>query len=147
MLRSRFPAAQPPVLDGGRLLWTVQLQPTPLSVAYTVRLEYRPGERPVVKVVDPPMQHVDDERLPHVFDGDELCLFYDEFDESKDLIAVVLIPWVAEWLYHYESWLLTDGEWHGGGFHPEEAPPRARAARRRARRVRERPRPPLGRAG
>ena len=135
VLRSRYPAAQHPVVDGSSLTWSVQLQPTPLSVTYTVRLQYRLGHPPVANVIDPPMQRVDDQHLPHVFDGDVLCLYYDEFDDTRDLIGVVLIPWVAEWLYHYEAWLLTEGDWHGGGFHAEDAPPLNRAARRRALRA------------
>ena len=134
VLRSRHPAAQHPVVTGSGLDWTVQLQPSPLSVTYTVRLQYRLGSRPVITVVDPPLERRKGEPLPHVFEGEQLCLYYDEFDDTKDLIAVVLMPWVCECLYHYESWLIT-GEWDGGGFHPEDAPPLSRAARRRAERA------------
>ena len=134
MLRSRYPAAQHPVVDGGRLTWTVELTPTPLSVTYTVRLEYQPGDRPVVTVVDPPLQRRDGELLPHVFEGDKLCLDYADFDDTKHLIADVLIPWVSDWLYYYEAWLVT-GDWLGGGIHPEDLPPLSRAARRRAERA------------
>lgn len=134
MLRSRYPAAQHPVVDGGRLTWTVELTPTPLSVTYTVRLEYQPGDRPVVTVVDPPLQRRDGELLPHVFEGDKLCLDFADFDDTKHLIADLLIPWVSDWLYHYEMWFIT-GDWHGGGIHPEDLPPQSRAARRQAQRT------------
>jgi hypothetical protein len=42
--------------------------------------------------VDPPLERRDGRRLLHVYDGDELCLYYDEFDDTKHLIADVLIP-------------------------------------------------------
>ena len=134
MLRSRYPAAQHPVVDGGRLTWIVELTPTPLSVTYTVNLEYRPGDRPVLTVGDPPLKRRDGELLPHVYEGDELCLDFADFDDTKHLIADVLIPWVSDWLYHYEAWLIT-GDWHGGGIHPEDLAPLSRAARRRAQRA------------
>lgn len=128
-LRSRYPDARRPVVHGGRLVWAAEVQPTPLSVTYTARLEYRAGRHPRVAVVDPPLEHRDDQPLPHVYGADELCLFYDEFDGTKDLIADTVVPWVSEWLYYYELWLTT-GVWHGGGIHPEDAPAVGRAARR-----------------
>lgn len=134
MLRSRYPAAQHPVVDGSRLTWTVELRPTPLSVPYTVRLQYRHGDRPVVTVLDPPLQRRNGEPLPHVFGEEELCLDFDDFDDSKHLIAEVLVPWVSDWLYYYEAWVTT-GEWHGGGIHPEDLAPLSRATRRRAQRA------------
>ena len=33
------------------------------------------------------------------------------------LLADTIVPWAAEWLMHYELWLVT-GEWTGGGDHP-----------------------------
>ena len=84
--------------------------------------------------VDPPLERRDGRRLPHVYDGDELCLYYDEFDDTKHLIADVLIPWVSDWLCYYEAWFTTD-DWHGGGLHPEDLAPLRRAARRRAQRA------------
>jgi hypothetical protein len=118
----------------GRLVWAVEVQPSPLSVTYTVGFEYRVGRDPRVTVIDPPLKRCDDEPLPHVYGNDDLCLYYNEFDEMKDLIVDTVVPWVSEWLYHYELWLTT-GDWYGGGIHPEDAPA-ARAARRRSARSR-----------
>ena len=44
----------------------------------------------------------------------ELCLHF--FVEFKFLqpITDTIIPWIQEWLYFYEIWLLTN-EWYGGG--------------------------------
>ena len=36
-------------------------------------------------------------------------------------IADTIIPWTSEWLFFYELWLATGGEWLGEGEHP---PPR-----------------------
>jgi hypothetical protein len=33
-------------------------------------------------------------------------------------LAMTVIPWISEWLYFYELWLVT-GEWLGGGTHAE----------------------------
>ncbi len=30
------------------------------------------------------------------------------------LLSVTILPWIAEWLIHYELWLIT-GHWTGGG--------------------------------
>ena len=107
-------------MRGKRLTWTVQLQPTPLSATYTVRVHHDAGNhRPRVAVLDPPLEDRWGKGLPHVFPGDELCLYYDEFDGAVDLIADKMVPWVSEWLYYYELWVTT-GDWLGGGIHPGE---------------------------
>ena len=37
-------------------------------------------------------------------------------------LSKTIIPWVYDWLYHYEIWVGT-GEWTGGGVHlPKNAP-------------------------
>jgi hypothetical protein len=50
-------------------------------------VEYDQERRPRVTVVDPPLQRHDGQQLPHVFPGDDLCLYYDEFDGGQHLIA------------------------------------------------------------
>ena len=61
------------------------------------------------------------EDLPHVFDGDELCLCYPRQFNPRILIAKTIIPWASEWLLHFEFFLIT-GAWHGGGHEPAVAP-------------------------
>jgi hypothetical protein len=34
--------------------------------------------------------------------------------ESTMALATTIVPWIAEWLYHYEAWLAT-GVWSDGG--------------------------------
>lgn len=66
-------------------------------------------------VVDPPLDlHEGEPKLPHVYPGDELCLYYPSQWRSDLLLAVTVLPWTAEWLLHYEIWLAT-GKWTGGG--------------------------------
>jgi hypothetical protein len=109
-----YPDVERPVIRHGRLRWRIQLQPTPISVAYTVLFDYTQGRSPRVFVVEPELQVRPGESLPHTFGpAGGLCLYYDEFSVRRDYIADILVPWAAEWLLHYELWLAT-GEWHGG---------------------------------
>ncbi|MDP9164766.1 MAG: hypothetical protein M3O32_01635 [Actinomycetota bacterium] len=103
-LRERYPHAPAPRVWRGRLTWTVQLQPTPLSTTYTVRVTSDGIGRPKVLVLDPALEDPWGGGLPHVFPPDELCLYRDEFHVWHDLIAVKMVPWVSEWLYYYELW-------------------------------------------
>lgn len=132
-LHQRFPTAQRPRVQADRLTWFWQVKPSPCSVTYTIRMVVQGVHGPKVHVVDPPLQRAEgEEQLPHVFEEDRLCLYYDdEFDRRRDLLAETVVPWVSEWLFFYEQWLTT-GEWHGGGIHPGEEPD---VSSRRARRA------------
>lgn len=120
-LRSRYPDEPPPALHRGELRWRVRLRPMPLSTLYTVQIVVGPSRHPRVSVLDPPLQDRG-AGLPHVYDTGDLCLYYDEFDPARDLIAYTVLPWTCEWLYYYELWLTT-GEWFGGGIDHSPAPP------------------------
>tara|TARA_R110001592_G_scaffold22786_1_gene90291 strand:+ start:2225 stop:2686 length:462 start_codon:yes stop_codon:yes gene_type:complete len=102
----------------GRLLWEGYLTPTPLSQTYKVRIRYRPGDTPDVQVLEPKLRTSDHENLPHIYPGDRLCLYYPGEWNGSEQIGETIIPWVAEWLYHYEIWRAT-GTWSGGGEHPK----------------------------
>lgn len=124
-LHRRFPHERPPTVKAGLMTWTVTLQPTPMSVHYQVVISYRHRQRPRVKVVAPALESRQDESLPHVYPGDELCLYYmDEFTGTEDFIADTIVPWTSEWLYFYECWITT-GVWLGA-----EAPHETGAAKR-----------------
>jgi hypothetical protein len=117
-LMRRYPKSSCRTKYGNILVWKGKLQPTPLSQEYTIRLRYRLNKRPEVHVIDPVLKVPEGENLLHVFSGDELCLyFYGEWQPDMN-IAETIIPWVSEWLLHYEIWLAT-GEWQGGGIHPK----------------------------
>jgi len=72
-----------------------------------------------VQILDPPLQDRQGERPPHMYPGNQLCLYLPrakEWDPSMRL-ADTIVPWTSEWLLHYEVWQAT-GEWCGGGVHP-----------------------------
>ncbi len=102
-----------------RLSWEGELKPTPLSARYLVRIDASTGRRPRVKVISPQLPEAVRD-LPHVFGDGSLCLCYpQQWDRTKQ-IARTIVPWISEWLAHYEFWRAT-GEWHGGG-HEEPDP-------------------------
>jgi hypothetical protein len=113
-IRAVLPAATGTVRRG-RLDCVIPIQPSPASQTYTVRLRYQNSQRPQVTVTDPPLAlHADAQGLPHVYAGDELCLYYPGQWHHNMLLATTVVPWTAEWLMHYEIWLCT-GRWTGGG--------------------------------
>ena len=138
-LRERFGDSVVAV-NPARMTWTGMLQPTPLSCEYTVRITYRAGTFPRVKVV-PQLRSRPGEPLPHFYREGLLCL-HKENEWSPDmLIADTIVAWASEWLIHYEIWLAT-GDWHGGGENPTAdgdgggaavSPARSRAVRRAQR--------------
>lgn len=83
-------------------------------------LNLQRGDWPHVHVVAPELVPRPGERLPHVYPGDELCLYQPKSREwdSSMVLAETIVPWAAEWLLHYEVWMAT-GEWTGGGEHPK----------------------------
>ncbi len=99
----------------GKLDCVMRIQPSPASQRYTVRLRYQHGRHPQVTVIDPQLTlHPHAHALPHVYPGDELCLYYPSEWRHDMLLATTILPWTAEWLMHYELWLIT-GRWTGGG--------------------------------
>jgi hypothetical protein len=116
-IRAVLPAVSG-VARHGQLDCVLPIQPSPASRVYTVRLRYQPSQRPRLTVTDPALElHSTADQLPHIYPGDELCLYYPgEWDCSMSL-ATTIVPWIAEWLLYYELWLST-GQWTGGGRHP-----------------------------
>lgn len=156
-IMSRWPGtvriSQVPVKGGGgadELRWSAKLTPTKLSCTYTVEFTYAVGDSIVwVQVVDPVLDPGAGKQLPHVYHRVPewwLCLHQDgQWDPSMPM-AMTVVPWAAEWLFHYELWVAT-GEWTGSGDRyqtdvrpldgrrlrpptPQAAPIRPRAVRR-----------------
>lgn len=114
-LQTVYPHLERPLVQRGRLLWAIPLQPTPISLTYTVAVDYKEHEPVRLYVLEPELVTRPGKELPHTFTDDgSLCLHYREFFAADDFIADVLVPWASEWLLYYELWLAT-GEWHGGG--------------------------------
>jgi hypothetical protein len=104
----------------GRAAWRGPLQPTQISDDYTVEVSLRDGSPPRARVLVPELQpRTPGGRLPHVYGGPTLCLYYPHYGEWHPglFVAETIVPWASEWLFHYESWHVT-GRWHGGGIHP-----------------------------
>ncbi len=120
-LRTAFPDATLRLRPNG-LTWIGKLQPTALSIVYTVRIEYLVGKSPRVTVLDPPLEPPPGDRLRHVYPGERLCLHYPEQWNGDMLIARTIVPWASEWLLHYELFRAA-GEWLGGGHEPPSAGP------------------------
>lgn len=100
------------------LLWRGPLCPTTMSRDYSVELRYKLGKNPKVRVLAPELDTLPGKRLPHIYRDGTLCLFYPRAREWHGglLLAETIIPWAAEWLFHYEVWLAC-GAWEGGGIH------------------------------
>ena len=107
---------------GNTLIWKETLRPSDLSLIYTVKLVYNKWKHPDIYVVDPMplLLAKGTSKLEHVYSTKEqhICLYYRKASEwnVNMMIADSIVPWICEWLLHYEYWLST-GEWHGGGIH------------------------------
>jgi hypothetical protein len=103
----------------GVAAWTGTIRPTPISQVYRVRIVYKLGDAPNVRVLSPKLGHrPDGSRAPHLYADDEPCLYLPgsgEWDSTQP-IAATIVPWLSLWLFHYEVWLAT-GDWLGGGVH------------------------------
>lgn len=88
--------------------------------------------RPDLQVLAP------DKKLPHVYDYKrgitELCLYTPKNGEWRRglQLSETIVPWTFEWLRYFELWLL-EGEWHGGGTHPDPITRRRYGVNRTAR--------------
>ncbi len=101
----------------GSLAWRGVLQPSAVSDSYEVRVQYQVGWHPKVTVTAPTLEPNDLGILPHYYpNSGTLCLYDPQSCEwtSRMFLAATIIPWTAEWLLHYEIWIVT-GKWHGSG--------------------------------
>ncbi len=122
-LEKLFPNCKVTTYKNNWLKWEGKIKPTPLSKEYSIGLSFVRNIGIRVSVLHPkPLELAEGkETLPHVYSTADqlLCLFKPKFNEwdIDKLISKTIIPWVSEWLMHYEIWLIT-GTWHGGGIHP-----------------------------
>lgn len=112
-VRKAWPASECSIRSS-TLLWRGQMCPSELSPTYTVTLSYQLRGHPKVYVVDSVLDPGPGRKLPHVYAGDRLCLYSTGEWNGSMHIADTVLPWAAEWLFHYELWLVTD-RWAGGG--------------------------------
>jgi hypothetical protein len=109
-----WPDQPRPTVRRNTLRWNGTLQPSAVSPAYRVSLVYRLTGPPLVHVLDPPLDPGHRDALPHVYEDDRLCLVTPGEWNGTMQIAKTVLPWAAEWLFHYEAWRTTD-RWVGGG--------------------------------
>ncbi len=101
------------------LIWEADLTPSALSSTYTIRIKYKLKKRPDIYVIKPALIVSDEKSLPHTYPGKRLCLYYPKANEWRGdmLLVKTIVPWISEWLLHYEIWIAT-GKWCAGGIHP-----------------------------
>lgn len=110
------------VVSGSKFACKFSLIPSPLSGTYKIRLCYQQGKHPDVFVESPlPLKRAEGATLlEHVYSTEKqhLCLYVRKAQEWNDtmFISNTVIPWISEWIFHYELWVLT-GVWNGGGIH------------------------------
>lgn len=122
-IRSLLPGATVTLRHGTRLTLAADLQPTPMSRHYSIKIDYQLGASPDVRVVAPKLQVLRGAKeLPHTFPGEKLCLHLPGEWSPNMYIAHTTVPWTSEWLFYYELWLIT-GNWEGGGHGEPSAPP------------------------
>lgn len=133
-LKQAYPNSQA-TLKRDVLCWVADLTPTALSRTYRIKLEMHKDGTPAVRLVQPTLQTRDGKRCPHLYPEGVLCLYLPgAFEWTKEMQLVeTIVPWISEWLAHYEVWLST-GVWTGGGAHPDTKDPKVRhhVARRAA---------------
>ncbi|MCG2781004.1 MAG: hypothetical protein L6264_08640 [Weeksellaceae bacterium] len=122
-IKNAFPDSHISTQKGHSFVWKHDISPSPLGDLYSVKMIYRFGKAPEVYVINPlPLKLPPDaNKLEHCYDDEKqmLCLFYPDRSEWNEtmLIATTIIPWIYDWLFHYEIWVGT-GDWQGGGVHP-----------------------------
>ena len=111
---------------GRGLKMILRIQPSEFSKFYDVLIIYESiQKRPQVYVSIEQLEIENKNEIPHKYGiknikGKEyvnLCLYYRNEWNSTMKITETIIPWISEWLYHFEFWSIT-GKWCGGGKHP-----------------------------
>ena len=103
--------------DGFEII--IELQPTPLSEKYKVKICYIKGGVTKIFIIEKQLKIAKIRtKLPHVYNTErqQLCLYSSSKREwfSSKYISDTIIPWTSEWLYYYELWI-PEGKWYGGG--------------------------------
>lgn len=117
-IKSIFPDSEIAV-NHIELTWKGNFTPTPLSETYSIKMVYKKGKHPDVYISSPKLAlYPGKKKLPHVYSTSKqwLCLYFRKARQWDFHMSIsdTIIPWISEWLFHYECWLAT-GEWHGGG--------------------------------
>ena len=120
MMKVKYPEMASSVERQRSITWTGLWRPTELSDRYTLRIFYRQGFRPQISILFPKLLlATGHKKLPHVYaEGqNDICVHRPEEWNKGMCIALTIMPWISQWLYFYEVWLLT-AKWLGKGTHP-----------------------------
>jgi len=118
-LQASFPDSHCRIVGHCELEWSGAIRPSAFSESYFIGLRYRIGKRPIIEVLEPELKTPKLKSEIHMFYDGSLCLYFKDEWTAEMNIAKTILPWTAEWLLHYELWLVT-GEWLGGGIHLNE---------------------------
>ncbi len=107
-IKRKFPSFRL-IQNKKEIYWVGELQPTPTSQKYRIKIIHHPYT-PQVFIVDPEVVSF----APHRYSDSSLCLYHpnDNSFDGETLISDTIIPWTSEWLYFYEAWL-DEGVWWG----------------------------------
>ena len=99
--------------------WKYSVQPSSLSGTYQFKICYKEGKHVDVFALDKLSLCEGEKGLPHVYNTDKqhLCIYHrpsEEWNASHKITEIS--PWISEWFYYYENWLVT-AKWLGGGIH------------------------------
>lgn len=108
-MKSKYPQFHSTV-KGVCVTFTGELMVKPELPTYTISVEYRGGQKPLVHVISPALV----ENAKHTYSDKSLCLYHpDNFNwHSSRLVAKEIMQWTIAWIYFYEYWLQS-GEWIG----------------------------------
>jgi len=101
-------------LGPSSLLWRGRLKPSGLAEQYLTEVSLQMSHQPVVNVIEPVLKPDGQGRLPHIWEDGSLCLNTAGQWTTNMLLVDTVVPWAAEWLFHYEIWLGA-GVWFGDG--------------------------------
>lgn len=138
LLRKNLLSAGDGTLGSGCLEWRFRATPTPLSRIYGARLECASNRSPRVYIETPDLVLLaGGKKLPHVYEQSptRLCLYLPRTYEWQPWMRLdqTIVPWTSLWLFYFEDWL-SEGEWRGGGEHPEPQDVERRISRSRLQR-------------
>jgi hypothetical protein len=119
-MQSKFPQLVANYRRQRWVVWTGPWRSSELSDFYTLRVAYEQGLRPKISIVAPVLALAPGHtKLPHVYAAGQhdICVHRPEQWNRTMLIAETIMPWISQWLYFYETWVVT-GKWLGKGTHP-----------------------------
>lgn len=75
---------------------------------YEIKIEYD-GDKPPLAFIKQPV--IQPSSTIHMYNNKSLCLYYPpDHRLRRDVISKYIVPWIYEWIYNYEIYLIT-GVW------------------------------------